>query len=136
MLITRETDYALRILRALTTGQIEKAAVISEQELIPRQFIYKILKKLQQANIVELRPGIGGGCRLLADLSQLSLYDVMEAMGDHLLVNACTDTGYHCAWEYCKGVRCSYHTALEGLQKQMEQELRQWKLAELCMQKS
>ena len=42
LLITREADYALRILRTLSEGGLVTAAEITQRELIPRQFAYKI----------------------------------------------------------------------------------------------
>ena len=46
MVITRETDYALRILRALLDGKLHTAGQIAQDELLPQAFAYKILKKL------------------------------------------------------------------------------------------
>ena len=45
MVITRETDYALRILRALLDGKLHTAGQIAQDELLPQAFAYKILKK-------------------------------------------------------------------------------------------
>lgn len=44
MVITRETDYALRILRALLDGKLHTAGQIAQDELLPQAFAYKILK--------------------------------------------------------------------------------------------
>ena len=44
MLITRETDYALRMLRVLLDGEKHSAAEMAETELIPMQFAYQILQ--------------------------------------------------------------------------------------------
>ena len=57
MLITREADYALRILRALSGGEQVKAAEICERERLPQQFVYKILKKMEQAGLVRIARG-------------------------------------------------------------------------------
>ena len=46
MIITKETDYALRILRVLLDGEKHSVAEMSETELIPNQFAYQILRKL------------------------------------------------------------------------------------------
>ena len=46
MLITRETDYALRMLRVLLDEEKHSAAEMAETELIPMQFAYQILRKL------------------------------------------------------------------------------------------
>ena len=79
MLITREADYALRILRTLSEGGLVTAAEITQRELIPRQFAYKILRKLSRVGIIAVNRGVEGGCRLTADLREKSLYDLMAA---------------------------------------------------------
>ena len=63
MVITRETDYALRILRALLDGKLHTAGQIAQDELLPQAFAYKILKKLEKAGLVEVVRGTAGGGR-------------------------------------------------------------------------
>lgn len=53
MVINKETDYALRILRALTDGELHTAGQLSQEELLPQAFTYKILKKLERAAALE-----------------------------------------------------------------------------------
>ena len=67
MLITRETDYALRILRALLDGELHTAGQIAQDQLLPQSFAYKIMKKLEKAGMVQMIRGTAGGCRLAAD---------------------------------------------------------------------
>ncbi len=122
MLITRETDYALRIIRALSEGE-KKATVISESELVPQQFIYKILKKLEKANIIEVKRGVKGGCKLIADLKTLTIYSIMNVMGDELAVNNCTDSKYKCSWECKDDRKCSLRTNMLRIQSKIRNEL-------------
>ena len=49
MMITRESDYGVRIIRALKDGGLMTIGQICERECIPKQFAYKILKKLELA---------------------------------------------------------------------------------------
>ena len=53
MMITRESDYAIRIIRALKDGELLPLEQICQRELVPKQFAYKILKKAGA-----FRPGI------------------------------------------------------------------------------
>ena len=53
MLLSRETDYALRILQSLLGGERKSVGEISREELIPQQFAYKIMKKLSNAGLVD-----------------------------------------------------------------------------------
>ena len=77
MIITKETDYALRILRVLLDGEKHSVAEMSETELIPNQFAYQILRKLSAGNLVRVSRGALGGCELSCDLDATSLYDLM-----------------------------------------------------------
>ena len=63
MIITKETDYALRILRVLLDGEKHSVAEMSETELIPNQFAYQILRKLSAGNLVQVSRGALGGDR-------------------------------------------------------------------------
>lgn len=130
MLITRETDYALRILRALLDGQLHTVGQLAQDELLPQSFAYKILKKLQTANLITIVRGTAGGCRLAGDLSAVSLYDLMVAMGEHCGLSACMDADYPCSWRSCHG-HCAVHSNLLKIQEILDQELRSHSLLEI-----
>ena len=68
MIITKETDYALRILRVLLDGEKHSVAEMSETELTPPQFPYQILRKLPSGNLLRVSRGALGGCALSCDL--------------------------------------------------------------------
>lgn len=91
MIITRETDYALRILRALMDGQLHTVGELAQGELLPQPFAYKIIKKLCKAGLVQITRGAAGGCRLSADLSQVTLYDLLLALGEPSAIAACME---------------------------------------------
>lgn len=61
MFITRECDYAARVLRALSGETRLSVNEICEKESITAPFAYKILKKLQKAGIVKGYRGVHGG---------------------------------------------------------------------------
>ncbi|MDR1873659.1 MAG: Rrf2 family transcriptional regulator [Synergistaceae bacterium] len=124
MLITRETDYALRVLRALSNGEQSTAGNICTRESLPQQFVYKILKKLEQAGFVQIARGAEGGCRLTADLKKASLYDLMEAMKAERLVSACMQPGFQCVWRQKNSGRCVVHSQLQRIQESLDAELR------------
>lgn len=129
-MITRETDYALRLLRTLQDGKRWTAAEAAKQELVPLPFAHKILKKLAKAGFVDITRGTGGGCRLQADLSKHSLYDLMVAMEEDCCVSSCMDPGYPCAWRAAHG-GCSVHCHLAGIQQRLNEELRSHSLKEI-----
>lgn len=80
MLLTRENDYAIRIARSLRDGEKHTVKEICLNEEVPEAFAYKIIRKLQKANILEVLRGVNGGCRLREDLNNLTLCDVLAAV--------------------------------------------------------
>lgn len=57
MLITRETDYALRILRSLAQGSCLTVGELAEKETLPLKFTYKIIKKAGKSRNYPYYPG-------------------------------------------------------------------------------
>lgn len=123
MLITREMDYAMRILRALSGGTQMTAQIISDLHQVPKPFAYKIIKKLSRAGLVSIARGAEGGCSLSADLHQITLYDLMQAVEENFQVIACMDPDYDCTWRDANG-ECTVHCELAELQRQLDQALR------------
>lgn len=136
MLITRETDYALRILRALADGERLTTAELAHGEQIPQQFAYKILKKLQKNGIIKILRGTGGGCVLNTELKQVSLYRLMNAMEGELIVNSCMNPDYICSWcESHQGIQCRANEYLCFLQEKLDEELKQHNIQEILFGK-
>ena len=130
MIITKETDYALRVLRALQDGEKHTVGELAQNELIPQQFAYKILKKLANRGLIRIFRGAGGGCSLAADLSRATLYDVMEAMEESGELIACMDPGYQCPWRAAHG-ECTLHCRLAQIQQPLNEELRRYSLQDI-----
>lgn len=122
MLITRETDYALRILRALSRGEQMTVAAIAQDQQVPKQFAYKIIKKLSKGGLVSIARGAEGGCSLAADLRQVSLYGLLRMMEEEVRLTACMDPGYACPWREDNG-HCVAHCQLAALQQTLDREL-------------
>lgn len=130
LLITRETDYALRVLRALADGGQITTREICERESLPQQFVYKIIKKLSRAGLVSIARGAEGGCRLNADLKKVSLYDLTKIMDADSLISACTSPGYRC--EARKGgAACTANRQLWQIQNVLNRELRRRSLHQM-----
>jgi Rrf2 family protein len=135
MLITREADYAMRVLRALSSGEQMTAQAISDLHQVPKPFAYKIIKKLSRAGLVSITRGAEGGCSLSADLDQVTLYDLMQAMEEDFRVIACMEPDYDCTWRNANGA-CTVHCELAELQRQLDRELRSRTLRSLIFGRS
>ena len=96
MFITRECDYAARVLRALSAETRLSVNEICEKESITAPFAYKILKKLQKAGIVKGYRGVHGGYAMNKSMTELTLFDVYSAIDPDLFIIECMASGYEC----------------------------------------
>jgi Rrf2 family protein len=115
MLLTKECDYAVRIVRCLS--DMEKKAVLSicVEEHIPHPFAYKILKKLEHAGLVKAHRGSAGGYQLIKKADAITLLDIVTAVDNNLMINECLRDGYHCV-NNTEERHCAMHSELSRLQ--------------------
>lgn len=130
MLLTKECDYAIRIVRALSSGEKRPVVDISAEEDISMNYIYKLARKLEKAGIIETHRGVNGGYSLKKSLESISLFDVFLAVDQTFLVSDCTDCDYHCSLNTPKRP-CLVHKKFCELQKTIEKELKSTTLKEL-----
>ena len=129
LLITRETDYAIRVVRALHRGGQLSAREIAERENMPQAITCKMLRKLSKAGIVESRRGVEGGYILTHPVDKLYLYDLFKALDAELLLTECLEPGYDCANN--RDGTCDVHRELCRIQQVIEDEMKKKPLAEL-----
>lgn len=128
MLLTKENDYAIRMMRSMKDGEKHTIKDICQEEEVPEAFAYKILRKLQKAGLVEVVRGVSGGCRIKKPLYELTLYDVVTAVDEEPLIMPCLRK--NCS-RNTKGTVCKVHGELAKIQKVLMQELKERNLAEL-----
>jgi Rrf2 family protein len=129
MKITREADYALRIVAMLAgkEKQIE-ARVISEENDIPYRFTLKILRKMVQAGLIKSYRGVNGGYILNKEPSEISLREVIEVIDGKIEINRCLDEP-----EMCKNTMVSkVHEELTQVQRILSEELDKVTFQEIC----
>lgn len=133
MLITKETDYALRILRSLSKGNQVSSSEICSQELIPQQFAYKILRKLAKAKLIKSTRGPDGGSILIADLNKITLYDLMGILEGNEFLSCCTKPGYQCSWRK-QHRACIVHKHLMHIQEKLNEELKKQSIHQIIFE--
>ena len=129
MLITRETDYAIRVVRALHRGGQLSAREIAERENMQQAITYKMLRKLSKAGVVESRRGVEGGYILTRPVDELYLYDLFDALDEEMLLTECLEPGYDCTNN--RDGTCAVHKELSRIQKVIEEEMKRKPLSEL-----
>ena len=120
MRITREADYALRIVAMLSSeGKQLDAKVISERNDIPYRFTLKILRKIVQAGIVKSFRGVNGGYVLNRKPSEITLREVIETIDGKIAINKCFENPENCR----NSGTCKVQKKLYGVQKIIASEL-------------
>lgn len=105
------------------------AAEISKRQEIPSPFIYRVLKKLEAADILAIKRGARGGYSIKLDCHDLTLYDVICAFENTFLVIECMKAEYDCCRN--RGIGCKLHEEFERLQSILKDEFRRTDLATL-----
>ena len=131
MLITRECDYAVRVLRAMAENRRVSVNEICERELITAPFAYKILKKLQKSGMVRGYRGVHGGYVLNCDLDQVTLYDIYTTIDPDMFIIDCLQPGYNCARNGADGEKCTVHSELCEIQQELCRMLQRKSLKKL-----
>jgi len=120
MLITRESEYAMRMIRALADYEILTVRKICDNEHVPFNFAYKILKKMERANIVKAYCGANGGYQLDKELSKITMLDILTINKNNLHrnygVNNLNNT---------KSAECTISNELRRLENTIRFELRE-----------
>ena len=123
MFLTKECDYAVRVVRELADLEIKPVRTICEKEHIPTPFAYKVLKKLDKAGIVKSYRGASGGYQLAKTPDNISLLDIVCAIDNHLFLNACLQEGHVCSRNK-DGNSCKVHFELERVQATVVEALK------------
>ena len=123
MLLTRECDYGIRVIRALADGSKKTVDTIATQEQIPKKYAYKIIKKLEKVGFVQSLRGRSGWYLLSKDLSTLSLLDIIAAVDANRYINECIKDESQCPFKDHPSKSCTVHVEIERLQYLLETEL-------------
>jgi len=104
MNLTKKSSYGListlELAHSLDTGP-QSATSIAKQYSLPVPFIEKILHELRHAGIVGSKQGRTGGYFLARSPEDISVRDVLEALGESLDLVGCLKSESHCNLTDC-----------------------------------
>ena len=123
MLLTKECDYGIRVIRALADGEKKTVQAICDVELVPVPYAYKILKKLEHVGLLRSVRGREGGYQLIASLHQITLYDIVTAIDENFFLFECVADNTVCP-HHRPAQPCAVHLELDRLQSLLVAEMR------------
>lgn len=130
MLFTKECDYAIRIMRALSSGDFVSVSTICAMEDLSSAMAYKITRKLEKGGLLKSLRGANGGYALNKPLQNISIYDVCSIIDPDILILECMKKDYHCSMN-TQSTPCLVHHEFCRIQHILLQELQKKNLAEL-----
>lgn len=131
MRITREADYALRIMCLLSEdGNILDAKSIAEQTSLTPQFTLKILRKLAGGGLVRSYKGAQGGYSLAEGAENTTFKTVIELIDGPLAISKCVDGG--CSLAGTNKSECVIHHIFAAVSDELSRKLDSIKISEVA----
>ena len=131
MRITREADYALRIMCLLSEdGNILDAKSIAEQTSLTPQFTLKILRKLAGGGLVRSYKGAQGGYSLAEGAKNTTVKTVIELIDGPLAISKCVDGG--CSLAGTNKSECVIHHIFAAVSDELSRKLDSIKISEVA----
>lgn len=98
MQLNISSDYAIRAMLYLAVNPRRASAVeISEAMVIPLNTCKKNLHMLKKAGLVTPSPGINGGYVLSRNPDQITIFDILRAVGEKTDINRCLEPDSFCS---------------------------------------
>ena len=132
MHLTMSTDYAIRIIVYLSNRKyLASSRELSTTLNIPQSYVFKVLKVLQKAGLVQSCSGIDGGFGLLKRPEHIMLLEVMEATETTMKISRCLENDNYC---HCQdAISCRIRCFYMDLQEQIEAKLRKTTIQDLML---
>ena len=131
MRITSESDYALRIITAMSKKDgVTDAKTLAEETNVTLRFTLKILNKLVGGGIAESYKGAKGGYKLKRPTSEITLKNVIELIDGPIAIARCVDSTEACSLN-CDKAACIYHHIFDSISLDLAKRLDSIKLSDV-----
>lgn len=127
-MLPKTAEYALRaaVWLGRTPGTAESADQLARAIQVPRRYLHRVLQDLVRAGLVRSQPGPGGGYALDRDPQQITILDVINAVGSIERIDRCPlGMPSHTAL-------CPLHQELDNAYAAMEQAFARVTVAEVA----
>jgi len=129
MNFSKTTEYALRIMSFLA---MDEKRLISSKEIsrsvnVPFRYLRKLLLVLAKSGLINSVQGKNGGYKISKNLSDISILDIIQAVGVDHIKNECFFGFQDCAFIN----KCTIHDKWTAVQENINNVLTTTSLAEL-----
>jgi len=133
--INRQTDYAIRVILALTKNgnkALLPTSQIQQEMLIPKALSLRVVAELAKGGFIVTYPGREGGLKLARPAAEINLRQLVTYFESNFTVSECLHGGGICPFDHNCPVRCRW----ARLQALILQELENTTFEELAREAS
>lgn len=138
MALNITTDYAVRILLYLASNASVGVSVsgkeIASEMNIPYNYFLKIVPNLKKAGFLISFQGKKGGYALKKQPADISIFDILHAMNDDIIINECLVNPSYCTRNHAD--HCAVHNLYVSIQEHIDQKLKSVSLEEVVQQQA
>lgn len=119
--MTKKSDLALKSLRCIgdSDGELVAGKWLAEKLGITTHYLPQVISPLVKAGWIASTPGPRGGYRLLVDLDDVSVLDVIETIEGRIEDQGCVQRGIPCP----ESDLCALHVPWQAARDAMLEEL-------------
>jgi Rrf2 family protein len=128
--LTKKADYGLMAMKHLAEHSSKdsmSAKDVADAYGIPQEALAKILQRLAKAGLLKSQHGINGGYTLARDPSQISAFEVIQAIDGPLFITSCVTVRGECG----QTDRCTIREPLRKVNESIEQVLKRIKISQM-----
>lgn len=132
MILTTKARYAVMAIIDIAdnkSGQPTTLLTISERQKISLSYLEQIFSRLRKAGLVESVKGPGGGYVLAKDCKQITIDEIIKAMGEPIKMTRCGNVKKSCISTNSK---CKTHHLWNGLENKIYEYFNSISLADIC----
>ena len=131
-MLSQTTEYALRaivLLAGAGAGNAMTVEQIARGTSVPVGYLAKVMQGLARANLVSSQRGLHGGFVLLRPASQVTVYDVVQAVDPIMRITACPR-----GLELHADQLCALHRGLDNAMGSLETAFRRLTISSFISQ--
>lgn len=135
-MLPKTADYALRavVLMGRKPDLAQSASHLAERTKVPRHYLHKVLQDLVRGGLVRSQPGPGGGYSLTRPPEEITILDVVNAVGEVERIDRCPMglSADKCPHAAPNSSLCSLHQELDNVYASAQEALRRVTIASLA----